>query len=906
MHSVRGWKRGVRAAREWLKRSVSALLVVILPLALSGVVMTPAPAMAAGTFVTADLTDGMTPAQIAQMLVGPGVSISNVTYTGADTGLGTFSNGAGIVSLDSGIVLSSGAVDLVQGPNNDSGAGIDNTVAGDAALDTLAASTTYDASILEFDFVPTASNVYFSYVFGSEEYNEYVYGGFNDVFAFWVNGTNYATVGSQPVSIDTINYGNPYGSEPNSHKDLYLNNEPVDPDPAPYDTQLDGFTTKLVLSAPVNKDQTNHMRLAIADAGDGILDSDVFIGAGSLAVDPPNLNVSKMVDFNNDGVFSDVESGAAGTDATWRVVVTNTGGSALPTVTVTDDNAHVYPAKFSLAPSESTTFTYSTTVSVDTTNNVTAVAEDAGGVTVSKTDQAVAKVLIVDNDPPVVAADAASVDVDEGATASMSGTFSDPNGDAVELSASTGVVVAGPGGTWSWTGSFPDGPAAPVVTITAKDEHDATASATFTVNVANVAPECGAIATPADPLAGTSMGFECPFTDAGVLDTHVAVWDWGDGGATSPGLVSETSGSGTASGTHEYAAPGLYTITLTITDKDGGVDVCTTQLLVGENPNSPPTVAADSDSGTAEEGTPASMTGTFSDPDGDAVMLSASFGSVTPGPGGTWTWEGTFLDGPTMQTVTITAQDEHGAVATTSFEMMVANAAPWCGPIITTGSMTVGSELSFEAAFGDPGVLDTHVALWDFGDGTAPVPGVVSEAAGSGTATAAHSFASAGTYVVTLTVTDSDGASHTCTAEVIIGEVPPASHGFITGAGKVISPEGAYLDHPSVHGLAKFTITAKYVAGHALPVGQFSFRIGKSLKFSAHHLSSLEIVDHTATVRGTGRIGKSGPYDFEAVFVDGPKGHDSMSLKIWTAGEHTLVYDSGMLPVSTPGFHLHK
>ena len=136
----------------------------------------------------------------------------------------------------------------------------------------LAGVATNDAAILQFDFVPQFSTVQFDYVFGSEEYLEYVNEGFNDVFGFFVNGVNCATVpGTEgtPVSVDTINTGVNTG--------FFRNNAG-----ASIDTELDGLTTMLQCDAAVNPGVTNTMRLAIADGGDSILDSAAFIRAGSL------------------------------------------------------------------------------------------------------------------------------------------------------------------------------------------------------------------------------------------------------------------------------------------------------------------------------------------------------------------------------------------------------------------------------------------------------------------------------------------------------------------------------------------------------------------------------------------------------------------------------------------------
>ena len=121
--------------------------------------------------------------------------------------------------------------------------------------------------MLTFNFVPDASSVSFKYVFSSEEYNEFVGAGFNDVFGFFVNGTNCATVGGEPVSVDTINGGNPFGTDA-TNPSLFRNNDPNDPVRATIDTQMDGLTTVLTCTAAVTANQPNTMKLAIGDVGD--------------------------------------------------------------------------------------------------------------------------------------------------------------------------------------------------------------------------------------------------------------------------------------------------------------------------------------------------------------------------------------------------------------------------------------------------------------------------------------------------------------------------------------------------------------------------------------------------------------------------------------------------------------
>jgi hypothetical protein len=247
----------------------------------------PIPAAANPGLSTQDLTQGPTAPDLASALVGEGVSVSNVTFTGALVAGGTFTGGESIVGFDEGVILSSGAVASVVGPNQSDSITTSNGTAGDPDLASLVGgATTFDAGVLAFDFVPDASTVFFRYVFASDEYNEYVGTGFNDVFGFFVNGTNCAMVNSAPVSINTVNGGNPFGMNA-SHPELYRNNDPNDPGPAGIDTEMDGLTTVLTCEAPVEANATNSMKLAIADVGDSIIDSNVFIEAASLTTTPP-------------------------------------------------------------------------------------------------------------------------------------------------------------------------------------------------------------------------------------------------------------------------------------------------------------------------------------------------------------------------------------------------------------------------------------------------------------------------------------------------------------------------------------------------------------------------------------------------------------------------------------------
>ncbi|MCI5217817.1 MAG: hypothetical protein D3914_01150 [Candidatus Electrothrix sp. LOE2] len=228
--------------------------------------------------ITTDNTPS--PYDLVTALLAPGITVSNITFAGVPTSAGMFSEGSVAIGFDKGIILSSGNIANVIGPNQQDGITQDNALAGDADLDALAGYSTYDATVLEFDFIVdsvpgvTLATVSFQYVFASDEYNEYVNKGVNDVFGFFVNGNNIALIPdtNTPISIDTVN------STVNSN--FYINNDLQDGGGS-IDTEMDGLTTVLTASVKVVPGETNHIKLAVADVGDSILDSNVFFKLGS-------------------------------------------------------------------------------------------------------------------------------------------------------------------------------------------------------------------------------------------------------------------------------------------------------------------------------------------------------------------------------------------------------------------------------------------------------------------------------------------------------------------------------------------------------------------------------------------------------------------------------------------------
>ena len=230
--------------------------------------------------------------------------------------------------------------------------------------------------------------------------------------------------------------------------------------------------------------------------------------------------------------------------------------------------------------------------------------------------------------PPNNAVDNASVTVNEGDLAENSGTFSDPNGDPVTLSASIGTVVDAGGGIWTWSYTTADGPDdSQTVTITATDDTDLSSEVSFALIVNNVAPDVDA--GPDDTIdegeTFTSFG---SFTDPG-SDTWTATVDYGVG-AGSQALALNPDMSFSVS--HAYGDDGQYTVMVQVTDKDGGAGADNAIVTVD---NVDPTAEIDLSGATdvngvptflANAGDPVNFSGRSTDPGSDDLIPSWNWG----------------------------------------------------------------------------------------------------------------------------------------------------------------------------------------------------------------------------------------------------------------------------------------
>ena len=294
---------------------------------------------------------GYSPNQlVSDVLIGQGVDVSNVQFTGVSSQRGYFDGTNSNIGIGTGVILSTGNIRVGIGPNDaenatlpyDSGCGVPEEnpgpgqfqgygglcLPGDTDLDNILPTNvdteTHDAAVLEFDFIPESDTLRFNYVFASEEYPEYVCSIFNDIFAFLLSGPkpgggsytkeNIALIPTTalPVAINTVNPGVP-GSEAmgedcsGGQGSLFFSNRYVNN--TQNSVQFDGFTVKLQAVAPVTPCETYHIKIALADTGDGVWDSAVFLEENSFVTDAVEIDIVTVDADDNQTVGTTVAEG---------------------------------------------------------------------------------------------------------------------------------------------------------------------------------------------------------------------------------------------------------------------------------------------------------------------------------------------------------------------------------------------------------------------------------------------------------------------------------------------------------------------------------------------------------------------------------------------------------------------
>lgn len=282
-------------------------------------------------------------------LAGPGVIVTNVSYQFVPEHLGSFVDTTASIGMEGGIILATGHIYMVAGPNFSqtvtAGGGYVGMMDADLQTAFFPPVQQSDAGILTIDLVPLGDSLQLRYVFGSEEYNEWVCSDKNDAVGMFLSGPgiegpfmngaiNMATLPGtgHPVCVNTVNMGIPgfnsvglcnYYAAWELDSVHYLDNTNG------LINQLDGYTTVLTAKAAVIPGAAYQLRIAIADMDDANYDSAVFLEAGSLTSDM-STTIGDLASFAEPTVRRDPISGRVnieGLDANKPVTLTICDGA---------------------------------------------------------------------------------------------------------------------------------------------------------------------------------------------------------------------------------------------------------------------------------------------------------------------------------------------------------------------------------------------------------------------------------------------------------------------------------------------------------------------------------------------------------------------------------------------------
>ncbi|MFO0798279.1 MAG: hypothetical protein U0804_12445 [Gemmataceae bacterium] len=408
--------------------------------------------------------------------------------------------------------------------------------------------------------------------------------------------------------------------------------------------------------------------------------------------------------------------------------------------------------------------------------------------------------------------------VNEGAVQTVTVTFT----DASSLDTFTAAVAWGDGstgsvalaaGTTSFTATHlyaddnPSGTSADPASIgvTVTDDDTGSAAGTATITVANVAPAAGVAAT-AGVTEGGAATVTVTLSDAGALDPHTVTVGWGDG---SSGTFALAAGATSLTAAHVYAdddptgtPSDVAAVTVRVTDDDTGTASATAAVTVSNV--APGGVGVTPSAGTVAEGSPVTVTVTFTDASSlDTFTATVAWGdgatgSVALAAGATsFTASHVYADdSPTgtsadLASISVTVADDDTGTAAGSAAVTVANAAPAVtGLSVGPNPVAEGSPVTVTVLFTDAGSLDTFTAAVAWGDGST---GSVALSAGATSFTAAHVYADdspTGTIAdlasISVTVADDDLGSASQTVGVVVANVAPGGVGVAASAATVV------------------------------------------------------------------------------------------------------------------------
>ncbi|MFD2602114.1 T9SS type B sorting domain-containing protein [Flavobacterium suzhouense] len=232
--------------------------------------------------------------------------VSNINIQGShgNKSYGHFTNGSNTFPFTNGIVLSTGFATSATGPNNSLLSEGSTDWLGDNDLEiALGVSNTINATVLEFDFIPYTDKISFDYIFSSEQYLTSITSqnqcNYTDGFAFLIKEasgntpyTNLAVVPDTniPVKVNTVRGLGVCPSANEQYFDSFNDFE--------HPTNFNGQTVILQAKTDVMPGTTYHIKLVVADQGNNLYDSAIFLGGGSFK-NVTDLGADRLFETNN-------------------------------------------------------------------------------------------------------------------------------------------------------------------------------------------------------------------------------------------------------------------------------------------------------------------------------------------------------------------------------------------------------------------------------------------------------------------------------------------------------------------------------------------------------------------------------------------------------------------------------
>jgi len=349
------------------------------------------------------------------------------------------------------------------------------------------------------------------------------------------------------------------------------------------------------------------------------------------------------------------------------------------------------------------------------------------------------------NNPPS-AEISGSLSGNEGGQIAFDATHSsDPDGDSLTYrwtfgdgERSTNSVALH---TYADEGSYP-------ILLIVTDGRGGVDTASAQATVANAAPTIRPLVISTTALRlGSTASVSVSFTDQGLSDVLTASIDWGD-------QSTSTAATRNATLNHVYQRVGSYFVTLTVRDNDGGVTTQTASVPIVVSVNHAP-IAVLQAPATLREGESGLFSArSSSDPDGDSLTYTWRSGSRVSGPSVHYASLGFGFEENGTYMVSVVVTDPEGAADTASQEVTVQNTPPYAIRITPRFQQEPGTAATTQVSFSDSGGLDSHSVTINWGDGRSDTW------AGDTVAHSfIHTFASPGSYRVTATVEDDDGAA---------------------------------------------------------------------------------------------------------------------------------------------------